>query len=403
MFSWFELPGMSWFIHLSKQHFPMCPRALYHFRTLILSYSHFGCCSVLKSCPTLCDTMEYWAPGFPLSFTISQSLLKLLSIESLIHPTISTSVAHISCPQSFPALGSFPIRWLFASGGQRIGGSASVLPMNIQGSCPLGLTGLISLQPKRLSRVFSSTTVQKHQLKRKASIIWLLAFFMVQLSYPYMTTGKTTAFCQQSDVSAFYLFIIIIFLSLLFNTLSRFISAFLPRSKHLLISWLQSTSTVILEPKKICQFPLFPLLFDMSFLGSSAGKESACNAWYLSLIPGSGSSPGEGIGYPLQYSWASLVAQLVKNPPAMQEIWVWSLGWEDPLERGKVTHSSILAWESHEYGSLAGYSPWGHKEGHDWATFTHFTHLPWSDGTGCHYHFWMLNCRPDFSLSFTFI
>ena len=76
---------------------------------------------------------------FPLSFTISQSLLKLLSIESVIHPTISTSVAHISsCPQSFPALGSFPIRWLFASGGQRIGGSASVLPMNIQGSCPLG-------------------------------------------------------------------------------------------------------------------------------------------------------------------------------------------------------------------------------------------------------------------------
>ena len=54
--------------------------------------------------------------------------------------------------------------------------------------------------------------------------------------------------------------------------------------------------------------------------------------------------PGEGIGYPRQYSWASLVAQLVKNPPAMQEIWVQSLGWEDPLEKGKATHSSILAW-----------------------------------------------------------
>ena len=62
------------------------------------------------------------------------------------------------------------------------------------------------------------------------------------------------------------------------------------------------------------------------------------------LIPGSGRSPGEGRGYPLQYSWASLVAQLVKNLPAMQETWVRSLGWEDPLEKGKSTHSSILAW-----------------------------------------------------------
>ena len=61
-------------------------------------------------------------------------------------------------------------------------------------------------------------------------------------------------------------------------------------------------------------------------------------------MPRSGRSTGEGIGYPLQYSWASLVAQLVKNPPAMQETWVRSLGWEDPLEKGKATHSSILAW-----------------------------------------------------------
>ena len=80
----------------------------------------------------------------------------------------------------------------------------------------------------------------------------------------------------------------------------------------------------------------------MGFPDSSAGKESACNAEDLGLIPGLGRSPGEGKGYPCQYSWASLVAQLVKNPPAMQEIWVWSLGWEDPLEKGKATHSSIL-------------------------------------------------------------
>ena len=81
----------------------------------------------------------------------------------------------------------------------------------------------------------------------------------------------------------------------------------------------------------------------LGFPGSSAGKESACDTGDPGSIPGSGRSPEEGIGYPLQYSWASLVAQLVKNMPAMQETWVRSLGWEDPLEKGKATHSSILA------------------------------------------------------------
>ena len=80
------------------------------------------------------------------------------------------------------------------------------------------------------------------------------------------------------------------------------------------------------------------------FPDSSVGKESTCNAGDPSLIPGSGRSAGQGIGYLLQYSWASLVAQLVKNLPAEWETWVWSLGWEDPLEKGKATHSSILAW-----------------------------------------------------------
>ena len=81
------------------------------------------------------------------------------------------------------------------------------------------------------------------------------------------------------------------------------------------------------------------------FPDGSVGKESACNAGDLGSIPGSGRSPGEGISYPLQYSWASLVAGLVKNPPAMQKTWVRSLGWEDSLEKGKATHSSILAWK----------------------------------------------------------
>ena len=79
------------------------------------------------------------------------------------------------------------------------------------------------------------------------------------------------------------------------------------------------------------------------YYDSSVGKESSCSAGDPSSIPGSGRSAGEGIGYPLQYSWASLVAQLVKNLPVMLKTWVRSLGWEDPLEKGKATHSSILA------------------------------------------------------------
>ena len=77
---------------------------------------------------------------------------------------------------------------------------------------------------------------------------------------------------------------------------------------------------------------------------SSVDKESTCNAGVPNLIPGLGRSTGEGISYPLQYSWASLVAQLVKNLPAVQETWVRSLGWEDSLEKRKATHSRILAW-----------------------------------------------------------
>ena len=83
----------------------------------------------------------------------------------------------------------------------------------------------------------------------------------------------------------------------------------------------------------------------LGFLDSSVDKDSACNAGDPGLIPGSGRSTREGIGYPLQYSWASFVAQLVKNLPAIQETWIRSLGWEDPLEKGKVTYSSILAWK----------------------------------------------------------
>ena len=85
----------------------------------------------------------------------------------------------------------------------------------------------------------------------------------------------------------------------------------------------------------------------MGFPDCLVGKESSCNAGDPSSIPGLERSPGEGIGHPLQYSWASLVAQMVKNPPAVWETWVQFLGWEDALEKGTAIHSSILAWRIH--------------------------------------------------------
>ena len=123
------------------------------------------------------------------------------------------------------------------SGGQSIGVSVSVLPMNIQDRFPLGWTAWISLLSKGLTRVFSNTAVQKHQFSRHS------AFFIVQLSHPHMTTGKTIALTRKTFVGKV--------ISLLFNMLSTLVIAFFPRSKHLLISWLQSPPAVILEPKKI--------------------------------------------------------------------------------------------------------------------------------------------------------
>ena len=93
--------------------------------------------------------------------------------------------------------------------------------------------------------------------------------------------------------------------------------------------------TLLLETK---------MAMSMGFPHSSLGKESSCNVGDPGSVPRLGRSAGEGIGYSLQYSWASFVAQLVKNPPAVRETWVGSLGWEDPLEKGKATHASILAW-----------------------------------------------------------
>ena len=113
---------------------------------------------------------------------------------------------------------------------------------------------------------------------------------------------------------------------------------------------------------------------------SSAGKESTCKAGHPGSIPESGRSAGEGIGYPLQYSWASLVAQLVKNPPAMQETWVQSLGWEDPLETESLP--TPASWLEEFHGL---YSPWGRKESGTTERLL-LTSLTWE-----------IMCGPDFS------
>ena len=119
--------------------------------------------SVAQSCPTLCDPMNHSMPGLPVHHQLPEPTQCPLS--QWCHPTISSSVVPFSCRLLFsPASGSFPMSQFFTSGGQRIGVSASsVLPMNIQDWFPLGWTGWIPLQSKGLSRVFSNTTVQRHQ------------------------------------------------------------------------------------------------------------------------------------------------------------------------------------------------------------------------------------------------
>ena len=154
------------------------------------------------------------------------------------HPAISSSVVPFSsCPQSLPASESFPMSQFFTSGGQSIvaSASASVLPMNTQDWSPLEWTGWLSLQSKGLKSL-----LQHHS--SKASILWRSVFFTVQLSHPYMTTEKIIALTRSTFVGKV--------MSLLFNMLSRLVITFLPRRKHLLISWLQSPSAVILEPQK---------------------------------------------------------------------------------------------------------------------------------------------------------
>ena len=189
------------------------------------------CCSVIKSYPTLCNPIDCSTPGFPVF--ISWSLLKFISIESMMLSNHLILYHPFSfCHQSFPASGSFPMIWLFASGDQSIGASALAEYSFISPSneywvlISFRLTALISLLFKQLSRIFSSTTVWKHQFLGAQLSLWsnshIVHDYWKNHSFDY------TELCLQSDVSAF------------FNMLSRFVIAFLPRSKCLLISRLQA-------------------------------------------------------------------------------------------------------------------------------------------------------------------
>ena len=180
------------------------------------------------------------------------------------HPTISSSVVPFSSHlQSFPASGSFPMSQFFPSGGQSIGASASasLLPVNIPDWFSFRMDWLDLLAVQGILK----SLLQHHS--SKASILQCSAFFIPQLSHLYMTTGKTIALTRWTFVSKV--------MSLLFSMLSRLVIAFLPRSKHLLISWPQSPSAVILEPKVCHCFHCFPIYLlwsdetgciDLSFL-----------------------------------------------------------------------------------------------------------------------------------------
>ena len=153
MFSW--VPGSS-----TASAARSC-ETMYSMASKKLACSTISCCSVTKSCPTLCDPMDCSMPGFPVLHYLSVCS-NSCPLSQWCHPTISSSVISLSsCPQSFLASGSFPMSRLFASGGQSIEAPASesVLPVNIQGWFPLGLTGFISLQSQRLSSIFSHTSL----------------------------------------------------------------------------------------------------------------------------------------------------------------------------------------------------------------------------------------------------
>ena len=218
-------------------------------------WEHVQFSSVAQSCRTLCDPMDCSTPGFPVHHQL-QSLLRFISIE-LVMPSNYLILCHpfLLLPSIFPSIRVFssesvlcirwPKYWSF---------NFSISPSN-------EYSGLISFRMDWFDLLAVQGTLKSllQHHSSKASILQHSAFFTIQLSHPYMTTGKTIALTRQTFVGKV--------MSLLFNILSRLVITFLPRSKRLLISWLQSPSAVILEPKKqsLSLFPLFPHVFAMKW------------------------------------------------------------------------------------------------------------------------------------------
>ena len=250
--------------------FSLCPLAPWHVRCWRQQtchtgqmLSHKGCCcySVTKSHMTLCNPMGCSTPGFPVLHYLPEF------VQTHVHwVSLPSNHLNLCGPPSPFALNLSQLQGLF----QWVGSSYqvakvlelqlqySILPMNIQDWFPLGLTGLISLQSKGLLRVFSSTTVGKHQFLDTQPSFWFSSHNHTWL------LEKTIALIMQTFVGKV----------VLFNMLSRFVRAFLPRSKHLLIPWLQSPSAVILEPKKIKS---------LSTWKSALSVGSALLCWWLRL------------------------------------------------------------------------------------------------------------------------
>ena len=212
--------------------------------------------SVSQSYPTVCDPTNHSTLGLPVHRQLPESSQTHVHwVGDAIQPSHPLSApSPPALNLSFPASESFQMSQRFTSGGQSIGvsASASVLPMNTQDWSPLGWTGWISLSLQGTLK----SLLQHHS--SKASILQCSAFFTVQLSHPHMTTGKTIALTRWTFVDK------VIFL--LFNMRSSLVITFLPRSKRLLISWLQSPSAVILEPRKIkpASFHYFPIYLPWS-------------------------------------------------------------------------------------------------------------------------------------------
>ena len=206
--------------------------------------------SVAQSCPTLCDPMNRSTPGLPVHHPLPEfTQTHVHQVSDAIQPS------HPLSSPSPPAPNPSQHQSLFQGVNSSHQVASGVSSFSIISSSEY--SGLMSFRMDWLDLLAVQGTLKSllQHHSSKASILWRSAFFTVQLSRPYMTTGKNIALTRWTFIG--------IVMSLLFNMLSTLVTAFLPRSKHLLISWLQSPSAVIFEPKKIKSFTAF--IFSPSF------------------------------------------------------------------------------------------------------------------------------------------